>query len=704
MTEALAPEPGPPPVDPRPRQLLEKYASLVGTMVLDTGPGLVELEIPSSERRHWGSESTVTIALTPEALAEDPDAELLGIGSPVFERLIAAIRARGFHDEIGIVAPSHDPAGASEELPAPLERATLEGARSDLSLVPIGRLLARVSIKAGAVLEEQLVESPPIDLSTGVRAPSALASVLPTERISGPAVGIPAEAVAVPRMAMDRLLPLAFDELEAELREDLAKVGLEAEAGLRRELERLDRYYEALLAEIESEGAADASAAQRSVQADHARRRGEEEERFRTRITVHPLQLVEWRVPAQRVTWKLRSPEGVDADLSATRLLTGDTEWRITCPGCGTRPSAVTVCRDGHAVCTSCGSRCGVCAQVSCAAHGRSECAPGTHAVCADHALVCRPCGRTHCEQHARHCSAADHDVCPDCAVTCASCGVDLCRAHAIQTGVDAPRGQRWLCDRCVVLCEGGSDEPVGRDETVRCVSCERHVCDRHRVVCAVDGRVHCSRHLRKSDRSGRLVCEEHRAECREEPGSIMASDEVRSCASCGKDVCDVHGGECVEDAERHCVSHLSSLADLPGRRACEQHRTVCHVDGVAFSLTGTRACAVCGKLACEKHRVGCPSCGRQVCSRDHDGKICGSCSRLDVTVDPSDDLIQAALAANGGKPPKAKRWRTARDATGTVVELDFGWTRRLVFSVLHGDLKPRTVVQHSLLGAKRLR
>ncbi|HEX6533586.1 MAG TPA: hypothetical protein VF041_03260 [Gemmatimonadaceae bacterium] len=46
-------------------------------------------------------------------------------------------------------------------------------------------------------------------------------------------------------------------------------------------------------------------------------------------------------------------------------------------------------------------------------------------------------------------------------------------------------------------------------------------------------------------------------------------------------------------------------------------------------------------------------------------------------------------------------RWRLSRDATHTVVELDLGWTRRLVFTVRHGDARAETVVRHSVLGGR---
>ena len=700
MTDPLPAEAGPPPVDPRPRQLLEKYASLVGTVLFEIGEGLVQFEVPTSEWRFWGASRVVTIALASEALAEDPEAELLGIGSPVFQLLVDAIRVRGCHDDNGLVAPAHDPAEAMVGVPIPVEGATVGPSRTELSILPIGRLVARVSIKAGTLVEERLVESPQVDLSTGVLAPAGLIGSLAgrhsTERPPG--------AVVVPRKAMEQLLPLVFGHLESELRGDLTKLGQGAEQARRQEVGRLERYYQTMIGETETDGSEDAAQRKRMIDAEHTRRRGEEEERSKTKIVVHPVQLLEWQVLAQRVTWLLTTARGHRGDLSATRLLTGDTIWRVTCPSCGREPRAARVCRDGHVACPDCSGQCSVCEDIACRSHGLTECQSGGHLVCSEHHLACRACGRGHCEQHTGHCEVGDHLVCPDCTVACANCGMGLCRPHAVQTGENAPKGQRWLCESCVVLCEGGSNEPVGVDESVRCTACKRHICLNHRAVCAVDGQVQCSRHLRRSDRSGRLACESHRASCADEPDSILASDEVRPCVTCQKQICDAHGGECVADGNRHCNHHLAALADAPGRRACEQHRTTCHVDGVTFSLTGTRPCPVCGKAACETHRVACGSCARQVCIRDLERERCLTCGRLEPVADPGDDLIQAALAANNGEPPKGKQWRTARDKAGTVVEIDLGWTRRLVFTIRHGELRPQTVVQHSLLGSKRLR
>lgn len=691
-------------VDPRPRQLLEHYASLVGALLLETADGLVEFEVPPGERRHWGRDRVVRVAIATEALDEDAEAALLSVGSPLFERLLAAVRSRGFRDARGLIPPTESPSPAAAQFPAVLEGATAGECRGELSLLPVGRLLARVSIKAGARLEERLIESPPLDLSTGRMLPQALAQSL-GERLAAPGGPPPDGAVPVPSRPTDELLPLVFGQLESMLKADLDRIGAEASQALRAEVDRLERYYGTMLEEVEpGEDPEEAKQAKRAIRAELERRRGEEEDRHRIRMTVHPLQLIEWTVLAQRATWPLTTGTGRAANLTATRLLTGTTEWTLTCPSCGGTPGSVRVCQSGHASCPACSEACGVCGEIACRSHGLAQCASGNHPVCAEHARSCGCCHAVHCSRHSAHCAAADHDVCPECAVACARCGMALCRAHATRSPASSPRGERWLCSGCVVLCEGGTNEPVGLDEAVRCSSCERYICETHQVACRVDNAPHCSRHLRRSDRSGRLVCEHHRATCADEPTAILASDEVAPCATCGRQICEVHGEACEADGQRHCSSHLIPLADRSGKKGCEQHRTTCHVDRVAFSITGTKPCPVCDRATCESHRAACSHCARQVCVSDIAEGRCTTCGKLEILADPADDLIQAGLAANGGEPPKAKSWRAARDATSTVVELDLGWTRRLVFTVPHGETKPRTVVQHSLMGAKRLR
>jgi hypothetical protein len=215
-----------------------------------------------------------------------------------------------------------------------------------------------------------------------------------------------------------------------------------------------------------------------------------------------------------------------------------------------------------------------------------------------------------------------------------------------------------------------------------------------------VDQQVHCSKHLRRADRSRRLICETHRAQCGHEPHVIFASDEVTACGTCGTPTCDEHGGVCAGDGLRHCKRHLAKLNDTASEYGCERHRSVCHVDKRAFTLTGTATCPVCGLATCPAHTKECEWCGRHVCANDRRAsKRCVTCEQLAPTTEPPDTILSAAVRANKGEPPRAKGWRTSRDATHTVVELDFGWTRKLVFTLRHGDVVPDATTRHSLLG-----
>jgi hypothetical protein len=227
-----------------------------------------------------------------------------------------------------------------------------------------------------------------------------------------------------------------------------------------------------------------------------------------------------------------------------------------------------------------------------------------------------------------------------------------------------------------------------------------------HQAKCAVDGKVHCSTHLRRTDRSRRLVCESDRARCTQEPEAIFATDEVVACSMCGTTVCAVHAAVCIEDGKHHCMEHLEPLKDRPGAFGCAAHRTTCHIDSAAFSLTGTVACPVCGRPTCKAHLHPCSSCARSVCAQEFDQSSarCATCMHLVRIADPGDDLIVAAMDASGGELPNAKEWRASRDATHTVVEGARGWMRRTVFTVRQGDQRAETVVSHSPFGSTRRR
>lgn len=693
-------------VDPRPRRLLERYASLAGGMLFEVGDHLVELAVPAPDRQFFDKREQLLIALAPSALDEHADAEILVNGSGLLRQLVEAIRDRGSLESFGMVAPTAD-GEVALTLPAVRIDGTLDPSpKIERSLVPFGRLLARLSIRAGPSIFERLVESSVINLRTGAAADAAVGALC-VSRESGVAIeaSLPADWERVQRMPMSKLLPAMFDDLERQMKTELDAIGAEASRALAAELARLESYYGRMDAELEpSEGAASANSRRRAIQADKARRIADEQHRFGIRVDVYPVQLSEWLVPHERATWQLTGASGKVGQFAAARALVGQTAWSLRCPGCGAEPSTVMVCESEHVCCQACGARCGVCGVTTCSTHGLATCEIEGHPACAEHVATCGSCERVHCTVHGRHCDEGDHGVCAECAIACGVCAKQLCRMHAKQSAKDAPLGQRWLCDACAVICEGDPTEVVGLDEVERCSSCERYICHVHRSVCQVDGRTHCSRHLRKSDRSGRLACEEHRGACAEEAESVYALDELAACATCGMSVCESHRGICDADQQPHCASHLVALTDKPTLLACEQHLERCSVDRLAFSLGATKPCPVCGKPACSRHLSECENCGRRTCTRHFDDGWCTSCRKLAETSEPTDEMLGAVAEATGSETENAKIWRMAVDAEHTVIELPLGWRRRVVLTLRHGDTVAESVIQHGMFARKRLR
>jgi hypothetical protein len=209
---------------------------------------------------------------------------------------------------------------------------------------------------------------------------------------------------------------------------------------------------------------------------------------------------------------------------------------------------------------------------------------------------------------------------------------------------------------------------------------------------------------VRRTDVSRRLVCTVHRAECSFEPGAILASDEVWSCATCGRRACARHSQVCIEDGQHYCDEHVLMLKGEPGKYACKAHVARCHVDMAAHRLGATAACPVCGRTTCRDHLRSCASCGRLVCVRDiGSGDRCVTCDRLMTTDDPPDNVIAAATVLFGERS-LPRHWKTARDATHMIVDVDLGWTRHVVFTVLHDDNVASGGRTHSILGSAPLR
>jgi hypothetical protein len=537
-------------VDPRLRGLVERYARLVGATVQELEPQLVELSLPDAEIPHFSGRPSVRVAFSLAALERNPDAEMAVVGSPFLQELLDAVRTRGARRAFGLIPPAHPADTIGLPRGFAVRRGMVEPPVASLALQPMARLVARVAITAAAIVAEHIAESGVFDLATGLRAPDDVAelcrdieagTVVPAG--DGAAAGLP----ALPARPLAELVPLMLGDIESKLATELARHRQEAEHALAAELARIDRYYRQLLEDAaESAGEPVGAEECRAIEAEHGRRRAEEERRHEVRVTVHPLQLVEFKVLVQRVDWNLVIQGGRGATFTAQRTLNGSGDWQFACPHCGAPPKLLLICRHGHVACAACGMTCRVCGDEFCGGHGIAACHVDGEPACDAHAKTCPTCRKPHCTRHAGTCSTGDHAACSACLGPCSLCGKVVCATHAVRSDCSAPKGERRLCLECMVYCEGKTNEPVGKDEAVRCTSCEKFVCANHRAACVVDQLVHCSTHLRRADRSSRLVCERHRGQCGHEAGVIFASDEVAPCPACGKSVCDAHAGTCV--------------------------------------------------------------------------------------------------------------------------------------------------------------
>lgn len=652
---ALAVTPADPLADQRIRPLLDQYCSLAGVKQAALGPDHSELKLPTAERSYFRDRGRVRVAFSLDPLEHDPDAELAVLGSPFLSQLLEAIRARAARLSLGLIAGeaplSQRERGTGGEvqhesrdaLTIPVRDGGAKLLETTRAAHPVGRLVARVVLRAGAGVEEAVVESDLFDLSAGAKVSADLAAAfaeLEEGRMEAADPSLAEEATLIPSREPGDLLPLLVSNLQEKSAERVAARRAAAEQALAVELGRLDRYFASILKEQSS------AAAIETVTALAERRRTEEIRRSQVKAVVHPLQLIEAAAVIHRAEWRLEStpPRGRHATLSAQRALGGGSPWSITCPLCGRHPAMLVICRHDHCGCDACSHRCSVCEEDFCAKHGIVECRVDGEPVCDEHTRVCPACRLQHCSRHEGRCSEGEgHAACTACVGPCESCGRVVCNRHAEQSNADAPRGSRRLCSACLRHCEGGTNEAVGVDELSECATCGKAVCMAHGAKCTVDGKVHCSQHLRRTDKSERVVCARHRTGCADEPTVLFATDEVEECP-------------------------------------------------------------VCGKHTCARHRAACSHCGRQVCFSDlrAESGHCATCAQLAATSAPPQEVVTAVRTATGGAGRESRRLRVARDRRHLVVEVDLGFRRRAVVTVRHGESTPDSVLKHSLLGSKR--
>jgi hypothetical protein len=297
------------------------------------------------------------VAFAVPALEHSPDAEMAVVGSPFVERLLAAVRTRGGRYVHGPVPTSIAPeAAASLGVSVRSGRA----GRPALAMArhPVGQLLARVVIRAGATVEEHLVDGGVFDLATGAPLPRYAAEhalvVLRSAQRARPAKAVAGVRAVSPRPMAD-LMDVMMADLRARLASRVEELRRDAERALATELIRIDGYYRSMIEDAGGRGTEEAAAeATRAIEVEHARRRLEEERRHQVRAAVHPLQMIEMEMIIQRAEWPLSTEDGRQATVAARRFLHGAAHWSLVCPTCARPPAELVVLPDGQVACGEC--------------------------------------------------------------------------------------------------------------------------------------------------------------------------------------------------------------------------------------------------------------------------------------------------------------------------------------------------------------
>ena len=309
--------------------------------------GVLRVDLPAGLRRKLRAQELVC-AFQPEDLEEHPEAELMVPGNPVFDRILAVARdyravsrryARSPR-ELEAVKAAHDALpGRAFEQAQPRYRSSF------LFTFHVGYR----SIESFDEIRAIMVSG-----STG-RCQTGESFFRGLNLTDGPEEGILDEEPADVEGALGGALGALEEEIAATV-EDFAR---EAELHLKRERERLQGFFTALIAEEKSSRRAptqsSVGAAERKL--EWVQRIEQDNRLFAPRAQVELIGLQEIKVPVVPVRIRLASGE-MDADVE----LTGGELLGVSCGTCGLEIDRLAVCEGGeHPTCDECLTECAAC-------------------------------------------------------------------------------------------------------------------------------------------------------------------------------------------------------------------------------------------------------------------------------------------------------------------------------------------------------
>jgi hypothetical protein len=246
---------------------LRDYADVSGGLWDEVEPQVYDLMLPPGAGPVAGGPDVLRVAFDPEALAEHPGAQLASFGTPLIDRLLSDAVARGRYAELFLVGLNLAPQGLADRVARAL---TLP----DGSSLRIGRVRALHFPQAVFWFEatflsdqkEQELLPVALDLHYGRQVRQLERLLDRTHLAPEPWSPLP-EARHV---GLEAAYPIARDRVVRTLAALANTRAREHGERLRRQVERMKRYYGDLRVEVEE-------------QADRARKRGEDLAKFAAR-------------------------------------------------------------------------------------------------------------------------------------------------------------------------------------------------------------------------------------------------------------------------------------------------------------------------------------------------------------------------------------------------------------------------------------
>lgn len=413
------------------------YLARIGAPLSVDLPDFLEAELPPAWRAWFDGRARLALALTRDALADHPHAEVLTHGARVLEQMAASLEEHG------------DFLAGELTGPAELVWPGIDGAipAAGAPRVTTGTALAvwyRVTMVADEARESLVPVAVSADLPPGVveRFARALAS------------GVPAGWE--PRADTGAAAPLfarAREELAARLAEPMRAFRAEKEAAREEALARLRLHHDAERRELERLTSEGARQQLERLPETMLRRIEEERDTYAVRVKASPLAAALARLTAVEQTVRWERTDGVAFEVALAGCPALDPRVFVPCEACGEGIDEGVVCGRAapHLSHTRCGQACGACGVNGCAGCLFGRCLVDNCAarLCAECKAGCASCRRAYCGAHAVRCGVCEQPGCPDHVAACGFCRGPTCLA-----------------------CRGGDVPATGRAGELDCAAC----------------------------------------------------------------------------------------------------------------------------------------------------------------------------------------------------------------------------------------